>query len=140
MAILSDTSFIPLLQSLIPESRSLRHVTIMTDPGPMPEDSPPGAICYETLVDKPFDGFSWPELDENAAAGLCYTSGTTGDPKGALYSHRSSVLHALCTIASATEHFLEREKILAVVPLFHVNAWGLPGGALGNVFTYAPPA
>lgn len=129
VAILTDTSFVPILNSLAPLGRHLKHVIIMTDAERMPEDAPDGAISYESLLDSPADDFAWPALDERAASGLCYTSGTTGDPKGALYSHRSVVLHALCAIASAAAHFMERETILAVVPLFHVNAWGLPFAA-----------
>ena len=129
VALLADISFVPLLQALAPKCPTLRHVVIMTDAAHMPADAPPGALCYETLLEQSADDFAWSELDENAAASLCFTSGTTGDPKGGLYSHRACVMHALFTIAGAVEHFLEREKILAIVPLFHVNAWGLPFAA-----------
>lgn len=126
VAVLADSSFVKLVQGISSACRKLKHVVLLTDADDMPPDAPEGAICYESLLASPADGFVWPELDDRTAAILCYTSGTTGDPKGALYSHRSLVLHALCTIAAAPAHFLEQEKILAVVPLFHVNAWGLP--------------
>jgi fatty-acyl-CoA synthase len=126
VAILADTNFVQAVQGLSSADRELKRVVLLTDADGMPPDAPEGAICYESLLAGQSDGFVWPELDDKIAAILCYTSGTTGDPKGALYSHRSLVLHALCSIAAAPAHFVEREKILAVVPLFHVNAWGLP--------------
>jgi len=126
VAILADSSFVKLVQGISSAGSQLKHIILLTDADGMPPDAPDGAICYERLIAGSADGFNWPELDDQAAAILCYTSGTTGDPKGALSSHRSLVMHALCTIAAAPAHFLEREKILAVVPLFHVNAWGLP--------------
>jgi fatty-acyl-CoA synthase len=126
VAILADTNLAPVVQALSSADRALKQFVIMTDTDGMPHEAPKGAICYESLLDRHTDDFEWPELDERIAAILCYTSGTTGDPKGALYSHRSLVVHALCTIASISAHFSQREKILAVVPLFHVNAWGLP--------------
>jgi fatty-acyl-CoA synthase len=126
VAILADTSFIQVVHGLSSADRALKQVVWLTDSDGMPPDAPKDTICYESLLADQPDDFVWPELDDRIGAILCYTSGTTGDPKGALYSHRSLVLHALCTIAAAPAHFLEREKILAVVPLFHVNAWGLP--------------
>lgn len=126
VAILADTSFVPLLDSLSLDDQLKKRIIIMSDGDSMPDESPDGAICYESLLNNSAQDFVWPEVDERTASSLCYTSGTTGDPKGALYSHRSVVLHALCTIAAVAAHFMEREKILAVVPLFHVNAWGLP--------------
>ncbi len=86
----------------------------------------PNLLCYEELIDGASDSFEWPEFDENTASSLCYTSGTTGNPKGALYSHRSTVLH---TYAAALPDALQcsaRDTVLPVVPMFHVNAWGLP--------------
>jgi acyl-CoA synthetase (AMP-forming)/AMP-acid ligase II len=126
VAIMVDTSFIPLLDSLSLDDRLKKRTIVMSDSESMPDESRDAAICYESLLNGSAEDFAWPALDERAASSLCYTSGTTGDPKGALYSHRSVVLHALCTIASVAAHFMEREKVLAVVPLFHVNAWGLP--------------
>ena len=119
-----DTTFTPLIEKLRPGWKPIRHYVAMTDRAHMP--SLEGALCYEELVAPEADTIEWPTFDENSAAGLCYTSGTTGDPKGALYSHRSTVLHALFAIASAQGAFGATRSVLPVVPLFHANAWGLP--------------
>ena len=119
-----DTTFTPLIEKLRPGWKPIRHYVAMTDRAHMP--SLEGALCYEELVAPEADTIEWPTFDENSAAGLCYTSGTTGDPKGALYSHRSTVLHALFAIVSAQGAFGATRSVLPVVPLFHANAWGLP--------------
>jgi len=97
----------------------------MTDHDHMP-DTPLDVLIYENLLDGQKTTYDWPELDENTAAALCYTSGTTGNPKGALYSHRSTVLHALMVAAVMGGALGQGTNVLPVVPLFHVNAWGLP--------------
>ena len=84
---------------------------------------------YATLLAAEEPGFDWPELDEKSAAAMCYTSGTTGDPKGVVYSHRSTYLHAMATLGASVTGFVETDKILTFVPMFHVNAWGIPFGA-----------
>jgi fatty-acyl-CoA synthase len=119
-----DTTFAPLVEKLHPELSTVREMIAMTDRAHMPALG--GVRCYEDLIAACEGLNAWPDLDENAAAGLCYTSGTTGEPKGALYSHRSSVLHALFTLASNLRAFGRAQSILPVVPLFHVNAWGTP--------------
>jgi fatty-acyl-CoA synthase len=83
-------------------------------------------LCYEDMVDGHPDRFTWPQFDENTASSLCYTSGTTGDPKGVLYAHRSTILHTLASALPDALNLSERDVILPVVPMFHVNAWGLP--------------
>ncbi|MFM7061735.1 MAG: long-chain fatty acid--CoA ligase [Actinomycetes bacterium] len=83
-------------------------------------------LDYETLLAAESDGFAWPEVDERAAAAMCYTSGTTGNPKGVVYSHRSTVLHSMAACFAQTNAISERERILLIVPMFHANAWGLP--------------
>jgi len=121
----TDLTFVPILQNIRDQLPADLQIVIMCDPGHMP-DGLDGALCYETLLaDHPFD-YDWPSLDENTAAGLCYTSGTTGNPKGALYSHRSTVLHAMSVAISMGRLMGEGTRVLPVVPLFHVNAWGLP--------------
>ncbi len=124
-----DTTFVPLVEKLAPHfPEGLRYV-VMTDRAHMPESTLPSAMVYEELLAGQPEDIDWPEFDENTAAGLCYTSGTTGVPKGALYSHRSTVLHAMMVGLGLPEALREGRRILPVVPLFHVNAWGLPYAA-----------
>jgi fatty-acyl-CoA synthase len=126
----ADTSFAPLLTALAPAiSAHVRHVVMMTDAATMPEVSlAPGMSlhCYDTLMDAADDDFVWPSFDENTASALCYTSGTTGRPKGVLYSHRSTVLHAYAIALPDVIGLRATTRILPVVPMFHVNAWGIP--------------
>ena len=124
-----DTTFVPLLEAVQDHLPKGMIYVVMTDRAHMPETKLAGALCYEELLDGQPESFDWPELDENTAAVLCYTSGTTGNPKGALYSHRSTVLHALSTAIVHPGTFFEGSRVLPVVPLFHVNAWGLPFAA-----------
>ncbi|MGA1234038.1 MAG: AMP-binding protein, partial [Lutimaribacter sp.] len=120
-----DTTFVPILQAVRSELPADLRFVIMTDRAHMPENTL-DALCYEELlVDQP-ESFDWPEFDENTAAGLCYTSGTTGNPKGALYSNRSTVLHAMMVVLIMGQSIPEEARVLPVVPLFHVNAWGIP--------------
>ncbi|MRX51137.1 long-chain-fatty-acid--CoA ligase [Paracoccus sp. S-4012] len=120
----TDLTFVPLLEQLKDQLPKLTYV-IMTDRAHMPQNSL-DALCYEELLEgRPTDR-DWPSFDENTAAGLCYTSGTTGDPKGTLYTHRSNVLHAMIVALVTSEAMNEQTRVMPVVPLFHVNAWGLP--------------
>jgi len=136
-----DTTFVPLIKALKDHlPKDLRFV-IMTDEAHMPKDLGFETLCYETLMEAQSTDFAWPEFDENTACGLCYTSGTTGNPKGALYTHRSTVLHAMMIIVMQNSSFKEGEKVLPVVPLFHVNAWGLPySGPLAGLSIVFPGA
>ena len=122
-----DLTFLPLIEAIAGRVKTIKYFVAMTDRGHMPAASKvPNLLCYEELIDAASPDFDWPEFDENTASSLCYTSGTTGNPKGALYSHRSTVLH---TYAAALPDSLDcsaRDTILPVVPMFHVNAWGLP--------------
>ena len=123
-----DLTFLPLVQKLRPACEHLKRVVLMTDRAHMPKDAG-DMLCYEELVAAESDVFEWPTFDENTACGLCYTSGTTGNPKGALYSHRSSVLHAYAICLPDAMGLSARDCALPVVPMFHANAWGLPFAA-----------
>jgi fatty-acyl-CoA synthase len=120
-----DTTFVPILEAVQAHLPKDLTFVIMTDRAHMPENKL-NALCYEDLLAEQPAEIDWPEFDENTAAGLCYTSGTTGNPKGALYSHRSTVLHAFYVALALGTTLPQEARILPVVPLFHVNAWGLP--------------
>jgi fatty-acyl-CoA synthase len=128
--ICTDLMFVPLLEKLLPQIPGVEGFIVMTDEAHMPETSLPNAVCYETLLAAESAEYQWPELDERTASALCYTSGTTGDPKGVLYDHRSTVLHAYAGVAPDALNLSSTDVILPVVPLFHVNAWGIPYSAL----------
>ena len=120
-----DLTFLKLVEGVAPHCKGVKAWVAMTDRAHMPE-SPLDLLCYEELVNAHSDDYEWPEFDENTASSLCYTSGTTGNPKGALYSHRSTVLHAYGSALPDALNLSARDTVLPVVPLFHVNAWGLP--------------
>ena len=121
-----DLTFLPVVERIAAQLPLCRTFVLMTDRAHMPASSTvPNLLCYEDLIVPESDALVWPQFDENTASSLCYTSGTTGNPKGALYSHRSTLLH---TYASALPDSLgcgARDSILPVVPMFHVNSWGL---------------
>ena len=119
-----DLTFVPLVEALGAQLPEGLRLVVMTDRAHMP-DTALELLCYEDLLAGQPETFDWPGMDETAAASLCYTSGTTGHPKGALYSHRSTVLHALFLSITIARSLHEGARILPVVPMFHVNAWGL---------------
>jgi len=121
-----DPSLLPLVENLMPRLPSLEQVVVLTDAAHMPSTTLPNAHCYEDLIDTHDDEFEWPELDERQASSLCYTSGTTGNPKGVLYSHRSTVLHAFATAMPDVINAHATDVLLPVVPMFHANAWNVP--------------
>ena len=122
-----DLTFLPLVQAVADRLKTVRHFVAMTDRAHMPADAKiPGLLCYEELLEAQDDAYAWPNFDENLASSLCYTSGTTGNPKGVLYSHRSTVLHTYAAALPDALNCSQRDAILPVVPMFHVNAWGLP--------------
>ncbi len=128
-----DTTFAPLVAAVAPRLRAtLRAVVFLTDAQHMPDLALPEGmdlLCYETLMASSDEDYAWPEFDERSAASLCYTSGTTGRPKGVLYSHRSTVLHAMAANAADALAMRGQDRMLPVVPMFHVNAWGTPYAA-----------
>jgi fatty-acyl-CoA synthase len=128
-----DDSLVPLLEPLARELPAVEHFVLMGDPAhPGDPGSLPNVLRYEELLAEepgPAEAFDYPELDERQAASLCYTSGTTGNPKGVLYSHRSICLHATGMLMADNLGLSRRERALVVVPMFHVNAWGIPYAA-----------
>ena len=126
-----DTSFLPIIQAVHTRCPQVTHWVALCDADKLPADSGvPGLQSYEALLAAQSDGYAWPVFDENTASSMCYTSGTTGNPKAALYSHRSSVLHAYAASLPDVMCLSARDAVLPVVPMFHVNAWGVPYSAL----------
>ena len=125
-----ELTFLPLVEKLAPHLTGVRHFVLLTDRAHMPAETKiPNLLCYEELVEAENGDYAWPEFDEHTAACICYTSGTTGNPKGAVYSHRSTVLHAWASALPDAMDCSASDSILPVVPMFHVNAWGLPYSA-----------
>jgi 3-(methylthio)propionyl---CoA ligase len=123
--LLVDLTFVPLLEGLKDKLPTVETYVILTDRAHMPRTGLPGAVAYEDLIAAESGDFDWARVDENDAVGLCYTSGTTGNPKGVLYSHRSTVLHTLMTASADVMGLRGQDCILPVVPMFHANAWGI---------------
>jgi fatty-acyl-CoA synthase len=122
-----DLNLLPLVEKLAPALPTVKHWVLMTDRAHMPASSTlPGLLCYDELVEAEDGAYVWPTFDENTASSICYTSGTTGHPKGAVYSHRSTLLHAMISALPDALGCCAADVILPVVPMFHVNAWGLP--------------
>jgi acyl-CoA synthetase (AMP-forming)/AMP-acid ligase II len=122
-----DLTFLPLVEKIAPTLKSVKHFVLMTDRAHMPASTGlAGLLCYEELVEAEDGDYAWPEFDERTASSICYTSGTTGNPKGAVYSHRSTLLHAYGSALPDALGCSAADTILPVVPMFHVNAWGLP--------------
>ncbi|NIM70262.1 MAG: long-chain-fatty-acid--CoA ligase [Xanthomonadales bacterium] len=126
-----DLTFVPLLEALAPKLPTIEKYIVLTDAGHLPESGPPNMVAYEDWLAQADADFAWVRCDENTAAALCYTSGTTGNPKGVLYSHRSNVLHGLMVNQPDVFGLTSSDVVMAIVPMFHANAWAL---------TYAAPA
>ncbi|GAA6184653.1 long-chain-fatty-acid--CoA ligase [Aliiglaciecola sp. NS0011-25] len=121
-----DVLVMPLVEALQNHLKSVEKIVVLTDRQHMPETTIKNVICYEELIAQFDDNYQWPEFDENTAAGMCYTSGTTGNPKGVVYSHRSTVLHAYAGSLPDATNASSNSVTLPIVPMFHVNAWGIP--------------
>lgn len=123
-----DALFLPLLEMLGDKIPTVKGIVVLTDQNNMPSTQLENVFCYETLLAAETDDFAWPDLEETQASVMCYTSGTTGDPKGVLYSHRSTVLHAYAGCLPDVMGGTASDVIMPLVPMFHVNAWGIPYG------------
>ncbi len=136
-----DLTFVPLLESIQDQISAVKGFIILADPANMPKTSLNNVLCYEDLISSASDQLEWPQFDENTAASLCYTSGTTGNPKGVLYSHRSTMLHAMSEISREALGISGLSCVLPVVPMFHVNAWGVPyaGAMTGAKLVFPGP-
>lgn len=139
--LLFDRTFFPLARRLMERASGLRHFVVLGSSKDAPPDDPEGLLYYEDLVATAPDDFEWPRLDERSASSLCYTSGTTGAPKGVLYSHRSTLLHSYCVTMADSLAISARDVTLPVVPMFHVNAWGVPYAAamVGSKLVFPGP-
>ena len=125
-----DMTFLPIVQAVHAQCPTVKQWVALCDADKLPSDTGiPNLISYESLVQKQSDQYHWPTFDENSASSMCYTSGTTGNPKAALYSHRSTLLHAYAAALPDVMCISARDAILPVVPMFHVNAWGIPYSA-----------
>ncbi len=138
-----DMTFLPLIQAVHAKCPSVKHWIALCDADKLPADSGiPGLLSYEAWMSSQSTDFEWPDFDENSASSMCYTSGTTGNPKAVLYSHRSTILHAYAAALPDVMCLSARDSILPVVPMFHVNAWGLPYSAamVGAKMVFPGPA
>ena len=123
--LLLDLTFVPLVEKLASRLPTIERFVILTDAAHMPQTSLKNAVAYEDYINEADGDFRWAAFDENTAAGMCYTSGTTGDPKGVLYSHRSNLLHAMMAVAPDYFCLSAMDRVMPVVPLFHANSWSL---------------
>jgi fatty-acyl-CoA synthase len=125
-----DMTFLPIIQAIHNKCNSIRQWVAMCDVDKLPTDTGiPNLLSYEAWIGNQSSNYQWPSFDENSASSMCYTSGTTGNPKAALYSHRSTILHAYAAALPDVMGISARDSILPVVPMFHVNAWGIPYSA-----------
>ena len=121
-----DLTFVELVERIADQLTTVEHVVVMTDEEHMPASALPNVLCYETLLAGESEDYAWPLFDERAASSLCYTSGTTGNPKGVLYSHRSTLLHAMAACQNSAMGISAHDVIMPIAPMYHGNAWSLP--------------
>ena len=126
-----DRTFVPVIAAVIDKLSTVEGIVILTDEAHMPDTSvlKVPVYCYETLIVQESSEYHWPSFDENTASSLCYTSGTTGNPKGVLYSHRSNIIHAYATSGADVFSLTPEDSLLMIVPMFHANSWGMSFGA-----------
>jgi fatty-acyl-CoA synthase len=124
-----DITFAAIVEKLAPALKSVKTFVAMTDRAHMPAIDVPNLLCFDELLAEQSTEYDWPDFDERSASSLCYTSGTTGNPKGVLYSHRSTLLHTLMELAPDTFGISSVETLMLIVPMFHANAWGAPYAA-----------
>ena len=138
-----DMTFLPIIKAIQGKATSIRHFVALCDADKLPADTGiAGLTSYEAWIAPHPTTYAWPDFDENSASSMCYTSGTTGNPKAALYSHRSTILHAFAGSMPDALNLSARDSVLPVVPMFHVNAWGLPyaGAMTGAKMVFPGPA
>src|SRR5256885_15626014 len=124
-----DQSLLPLLKPLIGKIPSIKTYVLMAEGNPAAADGMPAMLDYETLLAAESESYPWPKISERMAAAMCYTSGTTGNPKGVVYSHRSQFIHTMGVLQGDNLGLTEADSLLPVVPMFHANSWGLPYAA-----------
>ena len=137
--LLFDMSFLPLVQAVHAQCPTVKKWIALCDAEALPADSGiPGLVAYEAWMGAQSEAYDWPQFDENSASSMCYTSGTTGNPKGVVYSHRSTLLHAWAAAAPDCLNMSSRDSILPVVPMFHANAWAIPytAAAVGSKLVF----
>lgn len=139
--VFTDPMFVPLLESLKDSLPTVRGYVVLTDEANMPSSQLENVHCYEAFIAGQPDTFDWPDLDENTASSMCYTSGTTGNPKGVVYSHRSTVLHSIVGSLPDVMSLSGEDVIMPIVPMFHVNAWGTAynGPMVGSKLVFPGP-